>query len=152
MLNNYLTHLLSMGLFAPCISSTITMLVSPLEILELLTRPGALEVLLLVLVVELRMCQAILHDMLETADQTCIVVVCVLVQGTYIGYVCIVYVCIVYVCIVVVCVSIGYLYMVYMYSVCVYRSVYSKYIYYIYECMNIWCIVHNSSINTYILY
>ena len=65
-----------MGLFAPCISSTITMLVSPLEILELLTRPGALEVLLLVLVVEFRMSQAILHNMLEAADQTYSVSVC----------------------------------------------------------------------------
>ena len=52
------------------------MLVGPLEILELLTRPGALEVLLFVLVVELRMSQAILHDMLEAADQTYSVSVC----------------------------------------------------------------------------
>ncbi len=45
------------------------MLVGPLEVLELLARPGALEVLVLLGGVLLRVVDAILHHVLEAADQ-----------------------------------------------------------------------------------
>ena len=47
------------------------MLVCPLQVAELLPRPCALEVALLVLVIGLGVGEAILHHMLEATDEAC---------------------------------------------------------------------------------
>ena len=48
----------------------VAVLVRPFEVLELLARPGALEVLVLLGGVLLRVVDAVLHHVLEAADQT----------------------------------------------------------------------------------
>ena len=47
----------------------VAVLVSPLEVLELLARPGSLEVLVLLLLVLLGVVDAVLHNVLETTNQ-----------------------------------------------------------------------------------
>lgn len=61
----------SLALAAPCVVLAVSVLVGPLEVAELLPGPSALEVLLLVLLVGLGVRQAVLHHVLEAADQPC---------------------------------------------------------------------------------
>lgn len=62
-------------LLLPGVILAVPVLVSPLEVLELLSGPGVLEVLLLVGLVHLGVRQTVLHHVLKAPDQTCFIVV-----------------------------------------------------------------------------